>query len=94
MVINDPEVMAPDSEDIPDVPWIGFSAWWVRHNIPSDSEEDSDLEDEVADEGDGEDDHYVDWAAIESNYSLSAWDRLGESFDRDVAAISKCYHVQ
>jgi hypothetical protein len=91
---HDREVMVPDSEDIPDVPRSGFSAWRVMHNIPSDSEEDSDLEDEVTDEENEEDDHYVDWAAIESNHGLSALDRLGESFDRDVAAISKCYHVQ
>lgn len=82
---------SPEINEVPEVqPQSGPFPWSAVHNVESDSEDDSDLEDEVADEGDEEDEHYFDWAALESNYGLSAWDRLGESFDRDVAAIGMC----
>jgi len=54
----------------------------------NESDGDTDLEDPVVDADDNdEDEHYVDWAAIEAESGLSAWDKLGESFEQDVAAI-------
>jgi hypothetical protein len=36
---------------------------------------------------------YVDWAAIEANSGLSAWDQLGEGYERDAAAIGKAQNI-
>jgi hypothetical protein len=36
---------------------------------------------------------YVDWAAIEANSGLSAWDQLGESYEADAAAIRKNKYI-
>ena len=32
---------------------------------------------------------FIDWAAIEANSGLSAWDQLGEDYERDAATIGK-----
>ena len=76
-----------DFEDILHAAQNSHCMRWRVPDIPSDSDSNSGSEDEVTDAGDDSDDGYVDWDAIESNYGLSAWDRLGESYDRDVAAI-------
>lgn len=65
-----------------------------RVTVESDDEHGSDSEDEmdVDEEGgnDGEwDEEYIDWAAIEAGSGLSAWDRLGESFENEAATIGK-----
>ena len=59
-----------------------------RSTYPDDTDDDSDIEDPVVDANDDdEDEHYVDWAAIEAESGLSAWDKLGEGFEQDVATI-------
>lgn len=66
-----------------------------RATVESDDEQDSEDEDEmdVDEEGanDGEwDEEYIDWADIEAHASgLSAWDRLGESFENEAATTGK-----
>jgi hypothetical protein len=76
-----------DFEDVLHAAQNSHHMWWRVPDIPSDSDSNSDSENEITDAGDDSDDGYVDWDAIESNYGLSAWDRLGESYDRDIAAI-------
>ena len=61
----------------------------------------ADVRDDVSDNGsdeelpypiledDGPEPGFVDWEAIETNYGLSAWDQLGEGYERDAAAIGK-----
>src|ERR1700676_1068961 len=51
---------------------------------PDDEDSDSDLEeDPVEDAGDEDDDGYDDWAAIEAEFGLSVWDKLGEGFEQE-----------
>ena len=55
---------------------------------PDDKDSDSDLkEDPVEDAGDEDDDRYDDWAAIEAEFGLSAWDKLGEGFEQEIVGI-------
>jgi hypothetical protein len=55
---------------------------------PDDEESDSDLEeDPVEDAGDEDGDGYDDWAVIEAEFGLSAWDKLGEGFEQEIAGI-------
>jgi hypothetical protein len=55
---------------------------------PDDEESDSDLEeDPVEDAGDEDDNKYDDWAAIEAEFGFSAWDKLGEGFEQEIAGI-------
>jgi hypothetical protein len=51
--------------------------WSATHGDgPDDEDSDND-----------EDDRYDDWAAIEADFGLSAWDKLGEGFEQEVAGI-------
>lgn len=66
--------------------------WRLPHRatVESDDEDDGEGEDDmdVDEEGanDGEwDEEYIDWVAIEAASGLSAWDRLGESFENEAA---------
>ena len=59
----------------------------ARRDGPDDEDSDSDIEDPVEDADNDEDDRYDDWAAIEANVGLSAWDKLGEGFEQEVAGI-------
>ena len=54
----------------------------------SDSDSDEELPYPVL-EDDEPEPGYVDWAAIEANSGLSAWNQLGEAYERDAAAIGK-----
>ena len=72
--------------------------WGVAANTrlhQNDPESDSDTESESEppfpslEDGDEEcGDDFIDWKAIEEGYGLSAWDRLGESYEAEAAAIS------
>lgn len=67
------------------------SRWTKVADDIRDDASDSDLEEELPYPV-LEDEHelgYVDWAAIEANSGLSAWDQLGESYERDAAEIGK-----
>jgi hypothetical protein len=64
---------------------------WSKVADSRDDASDSDLEEELPYPV-LEDEHepgYIDWAAIEANSGLSAWDQLGESYERDAAEIGK-----
>jgi hypothetical protein len=72
-----------------------------RHMLEAnDSDSDSGSNDELPypkleDSDEESDDGFVDWAAIEAGSGLSAWDQLGEGYEREAAAISKhvCIHA-
>jgi hypothetical protein len=60
----------------------------------NDSGSEPDLDDEtpyprLEDSDDESDDGFIDWAAIEAGSGLSAWDQLGEGYERDAAALGK-----
>jgi hypothetical protein len=40
-------------------------------------------------DNESDDGFMVDWAAIEAGSGLSAWDQLGEGYERDAAALGK-----
>lgn len=67
---------------------VPYNLWHAPRGL-EDSDDESDPADEPADIGDDPDEDYVDWDTIESNHGLSAWDRLGEGFEREVASIGK-----
>ena len=54
---------------------------------PDDEDSDSDFEEPVEDAGDNENEGYDDWAAIEAEFGLLAWDKLGEGFEQEIADI-------
>jgi hypothetical protein len=55
------------------------------HTDHSDNDEAQSDDEALSD--DSESDSYVDWDVIGSESGLSPWDKLGESYDRDAAAI-------
>lgn len=70
---------------------------WRRMFEMEDSDLDSDPEvnDEPAypkleDSDDESDEGFIDWATIEAGSGLSAWDQLGEGYERDAAALDLC----
>lgn len=69
--------------------------WWSSHcaTVESDDEEEDNDEMDIDEEGandEGEwDDQYIDWDALKAESGLSAWDRLGESFENDAATTGK-----
>jgi hypothetical protein len=65
-----------------------WSATLGDRTRPDDEDSDCDIEDDpVEDAGDGDDDRYDDWAAIEAEFGLSAWNKLGEGFEQEIAGI-------
>jgi hypothetical protein len=65
---------------------------WDNMMHAADDVSDSDSDEELPYpmlEDDEPDPAYIDWAAIEANSGLSAWDRLGEGYERDAAEIGK-----
>ena len=83
-----PRISVPDSDDdillVRDVRWSTTLGDATR---PDDKDSDSDFEEPVEDAGDDEDEGYDDWAAIEAEFGLSAWDKLGEGFEQEIADI-------
>ena len=83
-----PRISVPDSDDdillVQDVCWSTTLGDATR---PDDKDSDSDFEEPVEDAGDDEDEGYDDWAAIEAEFGLSAWDKLGEGFEQEIADI-------
>jgi hypothetical protein len=71
------------------------SRWGGNMTDVRDDSSDGDLDEEEPSHLPLEDDEherepgYVDWAAIEANSGLSAWDQLGESYEAEAAAICK-----
>ena len=68
----------------------------VRDDISNDSS-DEDLADEdlaypILEDNEPEP-GFVDWEAIEANSGLSAWDQLGEGYERDAAAIGQLPYI-
>jgi hypothetical protein len=59
----------------------------VRDDI-SDDGSDEELPYPILEDGEPEP-GFVDWEAIEANFGLSAWDQLGEGYERDAATIGK-----
>ena len=76
-----PEIL----QNVIDDRWDGIlqADCYMDHPDSVDTQSDNELE-ALSDDSD---DSYVDWDAIGSESGLSPWDRLGESYDRDVAAI-------
>lgn len=65
---------------------------WEPLDDGSDSDEPEDDEDrDSEDSTDGED--YPDWAAYERGTGLSAWDQLGEGYERDAVGIGMSQNV-
>jgi hypothetical protein len=67
---------------------------WRRMLEADDSDSDSGSDDELPypkleDSDEESDDGFVDWAVIEAGSGLSAWDRLGEGYEREAAAIGE-----
>lgn len=81
-----------DSDEETFAPRVMGDRWSLRKDPDEDSDSGSEEDDEVVDAGIGEDpdeDYVTEWARIESRYDLSAWERLGEGFEQEVAGISK-----
>jgi hypothetical protein len=67
---------------------------WHHMFEAEDSDSDGDLDDELPydklEDSDNESESgFVDWDAVEAGSGLSAWDRLGESYEKEAAAIGK-----
>jgi hypothetical protein len=89
---NDNEFEADQSLEVDDdilvVRDVRWGAMLGDKTRPDNEDSDSDLEeDPVEDAGDEDDDGYDDWAAIEAEFGLSAWDKLGEGFEQEIAGI-------
>jgi hypothetical protein len=93
-VADDP---GPPEVDISEAAENVLRARWANITDVRDDSSDEDLADEDLAYPILEDDEpepgFVDWEAIEANFSLSAWDQLGEGYERDVAAIGPLQYI-
>ena len=90
---------SPTSDTVDDLTNVLQSAIhdrWSHATMCEDSDSDIDIEsgepllesseDQIEDQSD---DDYIEWDAIGSDSGLSAWDQLGEGYERDAASIGE-----